>query len=97
MALVDINKDGFVDYSEFIIASMSKKKLLSKQNLNEAFAAFDTDGSGTITVDEIKSILGAVEGDKSDETWNKIISDVDTDKNGKIDLEEFRDMMNKIF
>ena len=97
MTEVDINKDGFVDYSEFIIASMSKKKLLSKKNLNEAFAAFDTDGSGTITVDEIKSILGAVEGNQSDETWNKIISDVDTDKNGKIDLEEFRDMMNKIF
>ena len=41
MSEVDINKDGFVEYSEFIIASMSKKKLLSKNNLNEAFNAFD--------------------------------------------------------
>jgi Ca2+-binding EF-hand superfamily protein len=37
---------------------MNKQTLLSKTNLEAAFSAFDKDGSGSITVDELKTMLG---------------------------------------
>jgi calcium-dependent protein kinase len=38
---VDIDKSGFIDYSEFVIASMNEKALLSTEKLQAAFKMFD--------------------------------------------------------
>jgi Ca2+-binding EF-hand superfamily protein len=59
MIAVDQDQSGSIDYSEFVIATLNKKKLLSKNNLEVAFKAFDTDGSGTISKDELKLMLGS--------------------------------------
>ena len=37
---------------------MDKKSLLTKEKLESAFAIFDKDGGGTITIDEIIEVLG---------------------------------------
>jgi calcium-dependent protein kinase len=37
MRNVDTDGNGYIDYSEFIAASMNRKQLLSKNNLNLAF------------------------------------------------------------
>ena len=44
-----------MDYTEFITAMISKKVLLKKENLKGAFMMIDRDGSGYISVDELKS------------------------------------------
>ena len=41
MENLDIDNSGFIDYTEFVIASMNKKKVLSKHNLEIAFDMFD--------------------------------------------------------
>ena len=41
MQNVDIDKNGCIDYSEFIAATIDKRKLLSKERLKAAFAIFD--------------------------------------------------------
>ena len=41
MSNVDVDHNGYIDYSEFLVASMSKKQLLSKGNLQKAFNLFD--------------------------------------------------------
>jgi calcium-dependent protein kinase len=38
---VDIDKSGFIDYSEFVIASMSEKQLLTDEKLLTTFKMFD--------------------------------------------------------
>ena len=38
---VDIDKSGFIDYSEFVIASMNEKNLLTNDKLQAAFKMFD--------------------------------------------------------
>ena len=38
---VDIDKSGFIDYSEFVIASMNEKNLLTNEKLQAAFKMFD--------------------------------------------------------
>lgn len=38
---VDIDKSGFIDYSEFVVASMNEKTLLTNEKLQSAFKMFD--------------------------------------------------------
>lgn len=47
---IDKDASSFVDYSEFLTASVNKITLLSDENLKTAFRMFDKDGSGCITV-----------------------------------------------
>jgi calcium-dependent protein kinase len=96
MQNVDTDGSGYIDYSEFVAASMNKKKLLSKNNLTQAFACFDADGSGTITVDEVKAFLGGFTN-ASDDVWREILQEVDADGNGILDIKEFKEMMLRMF
>jgi hypothetical protein len=38
---VDIDQSGFIDYSEFVVAAMSEKQLLTDEKLLSAFKMFD--------------------------------------------------------
>ena len=38
---IDIDKSGFIDYSEFVVAAMNEKSLLSNEKLMQAFKMFD--------------------------------------------------------
>jgi len=58
MATVDTDGSGYIDYTEFLAATVNKKKLLSESNLEVAFNAFDRDGSGSISIEEVRSMLG---------------------------------------
>jgi len=44
----DLDQDGSgkVDFTEFIVASMNKEKLLSKDKIEKAFKLIDEDGNG---------------------------------------------------
>jgi calcium-dependent protein kinase len=55
---LDFNNNGTIDYSEFLIANIDLKKLIQDDKLREAFDLFDIDNSGSITLDELKKILG---------------------------------------
>ena len=93
---VDTDNSGFVEYSEFIKASMDGKTRNNKSYLKRAFDMFDKDGSGTITIDELKKILAG--GSVSNEgVWSQIVKDVDQNGDGVIDLQEFENLlMSKI-
>ena len=93
MRQVDVNGSGFIDYTEFVTACAKKESMLSMENLNSAFNVFDSDGSGKITVAELREMLGGAEDDAQDDVWAKLIADVDTDRDGEIDIREFKDMM----
>ena len=54
---VDIDHSGFIDYSEWVVATINKEKLLSREKLEAAFNLFDKDGGGTISANEVKELL----------------------------------------
>ena len=43
---LDTNRDGKIDYGEFITAAVNRARLLNEENLRIAFNMFDTDGNG---------------------------------------------------
>ena len=89
---VDNDHDGYINYSEFLVASTDKERLLSKENLRKAFQVFDKNNNGNISVDEVKSILG-LGRQFSEEVWQKLVNEVDENKDGKITFDEFERMM----
>ena len=96
MEKLDFNDNGTIDYSEFLIANIDVNKLVQEEKLKEAFGLFDQDQSGSITIDEIKKILGVNASDISDTEWSQILNEVDEDGNGEISFEEFKQMMYKV-
>merc|ERR1719264_548512 len=58
MNKADVDRSGYIDYSEFITVASNRSKILSSANLRRAFEAFDADRSGSITKDEILAMLG---------------------------------------
>ena len=94
---VDVNNSGFIDYTEFIMASTQRDVLLSKSNLDAAFKAFDADGSGKISAQELKDILGGLEGESNENMWQELIQEVDQNGDGEIDINEFKQMMMVMF
>ncbi|XP_025604945.1 calcium-dependent protein kinase 29 isoform X3 [Arachis stenosperma] len=94
MDAADVDKNGTIDYYEFITATMHRHKLEKEENLYKAFQYFDKDSSGYITRDELRHALTEYQmGDEA--TIDEVIDDVDTDKDGKINYEEFVAMMRK--
>lgn len=88
MQSVDTDGNGIIGYEEFIAATISKQTMLNKKNLQIAFNAFDTDKSGTITVEEVRKVLGGgVSG--GDTIFEEIIKEVDMDGDNEIDINEF--------
>ena len=76
-------------------ATVNRNDLLSDEKLKIAFNYYDKDGSGDISIEELKESLGRGKN-VSDAVWNKIITEVDQDGNGEIDFEEFKAMMKKL-
>ena len=92
---VDTDNSGFIEYSEFVVAAMNEKNVLTNEKLQAAFKMFDKDGSGLISADEIKEVLGFGQS-LTEEAVNNIIKQVDENGDGEISFEEFVVMMKKL-
>ena len=55
---VDIDGNGTIDYTEFVMATMNERDLVTTKKLQGAFRLFDKDSSGAISLDELKRGLG---------------------------------------
>ncbi len=92
----DANKDGKLDYSEFVTAAFDKTKLVNRQNLEKVFKMIDTNNDKKISKEELQSVFGASQMADGEATWQDIMSEVDTDGDGSISYDEFYDHMCKI-
>ncbi|CAL5020407.1 unnamed protein product [Urochloa decumbens] len=93
MDAADVDRSGTIDYDEFIAATVHMSKLEREEHLLAAFAYFDKDGSGYITVDELEQACR--EHNMADVGLDDIIREVDQDNDGRIDYGEFVAMMKK--
>ena len=97
MQVIDVDKNGYIEYEEFLRASLNKEKLLSKDNIKLAFDLFDKDGSGSISKEELKEVLGKGQNQEVNDTvWNNIIKEIDSNSDGLISFDEFCEVMAKL-
>ncbi|XP_020273550.1 calcium-dependent protein kinase 19-like [Asparagus officinalis] len=92
MDAADVDGNGSIDYIEFITATMHRHKLERDEHLFKAFQYFDKDNSGFITRDELELAMKE-HGLGDDATIKDIISEVDSDNDGRINYDEFCAMM----
>jgi len=83
---VDIDGSGLIHYTEFLAATLEAQGHIEEERLAEAFDRLDSDDSGFITKQNLKDILGT---SYSKESVDKLVQEVDIEKNGKISFEEF--------
>jgi calcium-dependent protein kinase len=89
---IDTDGSGAINYTEFLAATIDQKLYLKEERLYEAFRAFDKDGSGKISTDEVKSVMKGEDTTKIEE----LIKKYDQNGDGEIDYMEFISMMAKL-
>ncbi|XAR69454.1 Non-specific serine/threonine protein kinase [Bertholletia excelsa] len=89
----DVDKDGHLEYGEFIAISVHLRKMGDDDHLKKAFEFLDQNQSGYIEIEELRDALADEMETNNEEVINAIMQDVDTDKDGRISYEEFATMM----
>jgi len=77
---------------------LSPDRQVTSQDINclkEAFALFDCDRDGEITVEELGKVMRTHGFDPTEEDLRDMIGNVDVNANGAIDFSEFIEMMVK--
>ena len=59
----------------------------------EAFALFDKNGDGTITVTELGTVMRNLGNNPTDSELQDMINEVDADGNGTLEFDEFCNLM----
>lgn len=91
--MADANDDGVVSYSEWLMTSMNKRKVLTEAKLQAAFQGLDVDRSNSVSFDEIKQFLFGSKQFSEDEYLRAVIEKYDTDQSGDMSFEQFRNLM----
>ena len=90
-SLLDGDNNGYIDYEEFLRATIDRKILINEKVLKLAFKFFDKDNMGFISKNRIKNDF--VGTNMTEEVFNTIFDEIDLDKDGQIDFQDFKGMM----
>lgn len=85
---IDLDKNGLINYSEFISSAIDYKKLIKLDHVLEAFHSFDTDKNGKISFKELSDVIKPRD-DEDLEYIRALLGEYDLDGDGEIDLNEF--------
>ena len=91
---LDGDKNGFIEFEEFLRACIDKKEILNDKYLSYAFKFLDKQNKKLLSPQQIISAFFSEENNNAlKETMNKILSKNDYDKNGLISFEEFKNII----
>ena len=94
ISTVDDNGDNEIDFEEFMI--LMKSRIGEKdpeKELRDAFRVFDTDNSGSIDKKELKRLMKKLGQALSEAELDAMMDEVDTNGDGEISFEEFKELM----
>lgn len=95
---IDADNNGYIEYEEFVRAAIDKDKFLTEDIMKFAFSYFDKDGSGDISLNEIREVFSR--NDKlnveAENAFKQILSEVDQNKDNQISFMEFKSMMKTV-
>ncbi|XP_078444181.1 putative calcium-binding protein CML18 [Wolffia australiana] len=96
MEEMDADGDGFVDLKEFVAfhgGVAGGTAVGSEKELEDAFRIYDLNGDGLISPKELHKVLKSLGDSCSLRDCSRMISSVDADGDGKVNLQEFKKMM----
>lgn len=93
MDIIDVDGNGFIEYEEFLRASIDQEKILTEDNLKTSFRLFDINSRNKINPSELKKVLGQGMENIDDNVWKELVSEIDSNKNGEICFDDFKRMM----
>jgi calcium-dependent protein kinase len=90
---MDTDKNGVVNYTEFVAATLKKEYTANEAKISAAFDMLDADGDGYIEEKELMSMIGSEVLGFDVKGLRTLIRQVDTDGDMKINVAEFRKMV----
>lgn len=98
---IDTDKNGTINYTEFLASSMQTAKIFTKENLSAVFKLIDSDGNGFVDKKQLSEILQSnfmfnIENNHTimhGKEVDDIMSACDKNGDGKIDFNEFMNAM----
>ena len=93
---VDSNRNGTVDFGEFVdlFLGHEDKRVDVNDEISQAFSLFDHDGDGKINADELMKTMTDLGEEVTEEEVAAMIQEADLDGDGLIDINEFSRLMN---
>jgi calcium-dependent protein kinase len=97
VAEIDSDGSGFIDYMEFIAATMDRKVYNKRELCWRAFSVFDRDGDGRISLAEFSQVLqdDSLQRSIGTDKLREMIQEFDLNGDGEIDFDEFMAMMQR--
>jgi calmodulin len=87
---VDEDKNGTIDFHEFLSLMARKMKILDKEDeLLDAFKILDVDGTGKISKYQLRYIILSTETGFTGNDIEELIKKTEIDDDGNIDLHDF--------
>ena len=90
-SLLDGDNNDYIDYEEFLRATLDRRLFVNDNALNIAFKFFDKENTGYISRDKIQSYF--IRDNLNEELFSIIFDEIDRNKDGKIDFNDFKEMM----
>ena len=88
--IVDEDKNGTIDFQEFLHLMARKMKIIDKEEeLLDAFNILDRDGSGKISKYQLRYIILSTESGLNGNEIEEILKKTDFDEDGNINLNDF--------
>ncbi|XP_043836643.1 calmodulin-A-like [Dromiciops gliroides] len=91
---VDADGNGMIDFPEFLnMMARKMKDIDSKEEMREAFHAFDKNGNGYISAVELRHVKTNLGEKLTNEEVDEMIQEADIDGDGQVNYEEFVQMI----
>ena len=86
---LDLAKNGVINYSEFLSATIDINSILTQQKMQALFRTFDIDNTGQISPENIRIAFTKFGKEVTDEEIAEIMKEHDTSKGNSITQAEF--------
>lgn len=87
---------GKIKYSDFLVATLDKRRYLDEEMMDMVFGHFDLDQDGFISIKDLKQAFQKLNTVLTDEELSLIIGEFDLNSDRQIDFNEFKQMMQTL-